>query len=33
VAKEIWECKDGDIKPFPGTIEDYKRLLEGQIEE
>jgi ATP-binding cassette subfamily F protein 2 len=33
VAKEIWLCDNGKITTYPGTIEDFKRDLQRQVEE
>jgi ATP-binding cassette subfamily F protein 2 len=27
VAKEIWECADKTVKPWKGSIRDYKAML------
>jgi ATP-binding cassette subfamily F protein 2 len=33
VAKEIWLIDDGQVSTFPGTIEDFKRMLEKEVAE
>jgi len=31
VAKEIWLCNEGKVKPYKGSIEDYKKELRKQM--
>ncbi|KAL7314318.1 ABC transporter ATP-binding protein arb1 [Mucor circinelloides] len=31
VAKEIWRCENGHVKPFEGTIAGYKELLRKNV--
>jgi len=31
VAKEIWECKNQKVTPFPGNILEYKKKLKAEV--
>lgn len=32
VCKELWLCRDGSIKSIPGGYNEYRKLIEQELE-